>query len=53
MWKPVVGYEGLYEVNELGQIKRKMRIWIRETDGAAITINEMMMKTRVDRKSVV
>lgn len=49
MWKDVVGYEDLYSVNELGQIKRKHRIWIREEDGAKITINEMIMKTRVLR----
>lgn len=49
MWKEVVGYEGLYEVNENGQIKRKARVWIRETDGASISISEMIMKPRVLR----
>ena len=45
IWKPVVGYEGLYEVSNYGKIKSLKRyVHSRNTDHK--TINEILMKTR-------
>lgn len=42
-WKPVSGYEGIYEVSNLGRVKRLSRE-IKYSDGRRQVIPEMMMK---------
>lgn len=43
IWKPVVGYEGLYEVSNLGRVKRVARKFM-SSDGKPCGVSEMMMK---------
>jgi len=48
IWKPVVGYEGLYEVSSHGRVKSLERI-IERRDGRNLTINEIILKPRMNR----
>lgn len=43
MWRPIVNYEGIYEVSSLGRVKRVKRVGTRK-DGSCNTISEMIMK---------
>lgn len=42
-WKPVVGYEGLYEVSDLGRVKKVART-ITQADGTVKKIDERILK---------
>lgn len=48
-WRPVVGYEGLYEVSDLGNVKRLSRQTTSYNGFAecAVTLPEMLMKPRL------
>jgi hypothetical protein len=43
IWKPVVGYEGLYEVSNMGRVKSCARSYTR-VDGATITLKEKLFQ---------
>jgi hypothetical protein len=43
IWKPVKGYEGLYEVSNLGRVKSLERI-VKKSDGSKRTVNERILK---------
>lgn len=43
VWKPVVGYEGMYEVSNLGRVKSVYRIFVRK-DGKKLPIRERILK---------
>ena len=47
IWKPVVGYEGIYEVSNLGRVKSLERI-VEKSDGGKQTINERILKSSDD-----
>lgn len=42
-WKPVVGYEGLYEVSDLGRVKSLERVVMR-SNGRPFTVRSKMLK---------
>lgn len=42
-WKPVVGYEGLYEVSDLGRVKKVART-ITKADGTIKKVDERILK---------
>ena len=42
VWKQILGYEGLYEVSNKGQVKRLERIVVR-SDGRKQTVNEQIL----------
>lgn len=42
MWKDVVGYEGIYEVNELGDVKSLERK-VTRCDSVTLTIKEKLL----------
>lgn len=46
IWKPVKGYEGLYEVSNLGRVKSLERI-VERSDGKKYTVNERILKARM------
>ena len=50
-WKPVVGYEGLYEISNWGRVKSLKRlVKIHNKWGECyITINEKILKKRIDK----
>jgi len=48
IWKPVIGYEGLYEVSNLGRVKSLKRI-IERSNGKKLTVNESILKPRMNR----
>lgn len=52
IWKPVVGYEGLYEVSNLGQVKRVARKFI-NSSGLLSGVSEMIMKEDPKLHSVI
>jgi len=43
IWKPVKGYEGLYQVSNLGRVKSLERI-VERSNGSKQTINERILK---------
>lgn len=45
-WKPVVGYEGLYEVSNLGRVKSVHRI-VERSDGKTQTVSEKIIKQQI------
>lgn len=50
-WKPVVGYEGLYEVSNWGRVKSLKRLVKTHNKWGEcyITINEKILKKRIDK----
>lgn len=50
-WKPVCEYEGLYEVSNLGRVKRVARQFV-ASNGSASRLNEMIIKEG-DRHEVI
>ena len=48
-WKPVVGYEGFYEVSDTGKIKTLGRT-IQQKDGRTRTIKSKVMKDRTNNR---
>ena len=47
-WRPVVGYEGLYEVSNMGRVKSLERtVW--DNRGCYRTVHERILKPRKDR----
>ena len=49
IWKPVVGYEGIYEVSSLGRVKSCERTIIR-SNGREINFPDKIMKTSINHK---
>jgi hypothetical protein len=47
IWKPVLGYEGFYEISSLGRVRSVKRTIIRK-NGCPQTIRERMLKTDHD-----
>jgi hypothetical protein len=43
IWKPVKGYEGIYEVSNLGRVKSLERI-VKRSNGKKYTVNEIILK---------
>jgi len=43
-WKPIEGYEGLYEVSNLGRVRSRDRIVVRRTDGRSTLVPGRIMK---------
>lgn len=52
MWKKIKGYEGLYEINEAGQVKSIRRIQIR-SNGSPIIISEKIKKPYLNKSGYV
>lgn len=48
LWKPVVGYEGFYEVSSLGRVKSVAR-FRRGKNGAVVPVPERIMKLRTHK----
>lgn len=49
VWKPVVGYEGLYEISSFGKLKSIPRIFVRK-DGKPYTVKtEKILKPFYDK----
>lgn len=48
-WKPVVGYEGLYEVSNLARVKRVFRV-ITRSDGVVRRFDENIRKLSVNKR---
>lgn len=48
-WKSVAGYEGIYEVSDIGRLKSLSRK-IKCRNGMITTVNEKIMKQRVDHE---
>lgn len=46
IWKPVIGYEGLYEVSNHGRVKSLDRI-VKKSDGSKRTVNERILKVSI------
>ena len=49
-WKPVIGYEGLYEVSNIGRVKSIERTLTRK-NGSLLPIPEKMLSIRVGKKT--
>ena len=49
VWKPVVGYEGLYEISDKGRVKRVEQM-ITRSDGVTRRFDENIRKVSVSRK---
>ena len=47
IWKPVKGYEGFYEVSNLGKVKSLKRI-VEKSNGSKRTVNERILKPSID-----
>jgi hypothetical protein len=47
IWRPVIGYEGIYEVSNLGRVKSLERI-VERNNGRNKTINEKILKGRIN-----
>ena len=47
IWKAVKGYEGLYEVSNLGRVKSLDRI-VKKSDGRKLTVNERILKPMIN-----
>lgn len=51
-WKPIVGYEGLYEVSNMGGVKSLPRI-VTRSDGRTRTIPERVKKASINAQGYV
>ena len=49
IWRDVVGYEGLYQVSDNGDVKRLSRKIFCVKNNSHSTLKEMIMKTKIDR----
>lgn len=49
IWKPVVGYEGFYDVSNLGRVKSLTRVIV-QGNGKRITVKERILKTAVQNR---
>ena len=49
IWKPVVGYEGIYEVSSLGRVKSCERTIVR-SNGREINFSDKIMKPSINHK---
>lgn len=49
IWRPIAGYEGLYEVSNLGQVRSLDRI-IKRRDGSIVLYKGMIMKQQIKKK---
>ena len=47
VWKPVVGFESVYDVSTYGNVKSKHRV-LKRSNGRLITINERILKPGVN-----
>ncbi len=49
VWKPVVGFEDLYEVSSFGRVKSRKRIQLRDYDyqGIVYPVEERILKTHI------
>jgi len=52
IWKDIVGYEGSYQISDLGRIKSLKRI-IRYKSGYSLLKNELIMKLSHDKKGYI
>jgi len=50
IWKPVVGYEGLYEISSLGRVKRLSRIST-DSKGRKRLYEERILKNRISKQT--
>lgn len=50
IWKPIKGYEGLYEVSNIGRVKSLVRTIIRK-NGVPFTTREFIMKTYTNKRT--
>jgi hypothetical protein len=50
-WRPVVGYEGLYEVSDLGRVRSLPRVALR-SNGVPYTIRERVLRPQRNSKHV-
>ena len=50
IWKDVIGYEGLYQVSNLGRIKSLQKQWIAGKTGHIITRKEKILKPTTSHK---
>ncbi|EOH45638.1 TPA: hypothetical protein IXN57_000426 [Enterococcus faecium] len=50
VWKDIEGYEGLYQVSNLGRVKSLERVTIRK-DGRKLPCRERILKLQTDRNS--
>ena len=46
-WLPVVGYEGMYSVGDLGRVRSEVRI-VARSDGGALSVRERILKVGRD-----
>ena len=44
IWKPIEGYEGIYDVSNLGRVRARKRKSIRRFDGRISTLPEVILK---------
>lgn len=49
IWKPVLGYEGLYEVSSLGRVRSVDRI-VKKKDGGLATLKGVVLSARFNKK---
>ena len=49
IWKPVVGYEGFYDVSNWGRVKSLTRVIV-QGNGKRITVKERILKTAVQNR---
>ena len=49
IWKPVVGYEGYYDVSSQGRVRSVERLTIR-SDGSALTIPQAIKKQHLNKR---
>lgn len=52
IWKPVDGFEGLYEVSNLGRVRSLPKI-IERSDGRKVAYNGKVLRKRFDQKGYV
>lgn len=50
LWLPYKGYEGLYEVSNLGRVRSIPRTIYRSDNGAAVHISGKLIKARLDKR---
>jgi len=48
-WKPIPGYEGLYEISSLGRVKTLGRTYINNL-GASVTIMERILRLQINKR---
>lgn len=49
IWKPIEGYEGLYDVSNLGRVRRREKVSERRTDGCSTILPERILKANTSR----